>query len=49
METKETPTIPKTGDNRSPLIWLLLLGLGEGMAGGPCGKKVKKIKIRSDD
>ena len=30
---KETPTTPKTGDDRSPLIWLLLLGLGGGMAG----------------
>lgn len=30
---KEKPTTPKTGDDRSPLIWLLLLGLGGGMAG----------------
>ena len=30
---KETPTTPKTGDDRSPLIWLLLIGLGCGMAG----------------
>jgi uncharacterized protein HemX len=30
---KETPTTTKTGDDRSPLIWLLLLGLGGGMAG----------------
>ena len=30
---KETPAMPKTGDDRSPLIWLLLLGLGGGMAG----------------
>ena len=30
---EETPTTPKTGDDRNPLIWLLLLGIGECMAG----------------
>ena len=30
---KETPTTPKTGDDRNPLIWLLLFGIGGCMAG----------------
>ena len=30
---KETPTTPKTGDDRNPLIWLLLLGAAGSMLG----------------
>ena len=30
---REMPTTPKTGDNRNPLIWLLLFGIGGCMAG----------------
>ena len=46
---KETPTKPKTGDDRNPLIWLLLLGLGGGLAGAAWYLRKKDEKDQNQD
>ena len=46
---EETPTTPKTGDDRNPLIWLLLLGLGGGLAGTAWYLKKKDEKDQNQE
>jgi len=46
---KETPTTPKTGDDRSPLIWLLLVGIGGCMAGIAWYLRKKDDKDQNQD
>ena len=46
---KKTPTTPKTGDDRNPLIWMLLLGIGGCMAGAAWYLRKKDEKDQNQD
>ena len=46
---KETPTTPKTGDDRNPLIWLLLFGIGGCMAGAAWYLRKKDEKDQNQE
>ena len=46
---KEMPTTPKTGDDRKPLVWLLLFGIGGCMAGAAWYLRKKDNKDQNQE